>query len=241
MRAPFLKVTIGISVLAHLLLLFATSPNPLPEPREMKKLALGKLDNDRKPPVEEELSDPQPVQNIRPDTSPVKNTEPEAEQEPATEPVPANEPKPESKPEPMTSPQKVDKGKRGQIEPTEVEPTKAGRHNNKGMETRPKKEFDPALSKRYQGIVRSRIEQMKSYPVSARRREQEGTIVVRFSVNRKGIITDGPELEKPSRYPVLNNAALKAVTAAAPFPPFNERTGPSIMTFRVPIKFSLRR
>jgi protein TonB len=109
------------------------------------------------------------------------------------------------------------------------------------MERRPKKEFDPALSKRYQRKVRSLIEQMKNYPISARRREQEGTIVVRFSINRQGIITAGPELDKPSRYTALNNAALKAVTAAAPFPPFDERTGPFTMTFIVPIRFSLHR
>jgi TonB family protein len=64
-------------------------------------------------------------------------------------------------------------------------------------------------------------------------------VVVRFSLNREGIITDGPEITEPSGFPVLDEAAMKAVADGAPFPPFDERVGPPVITFSVPITFSL--
>jgi periplasmic protein TonB len=91
----------------------------------------------------------------------------------------------------------------------------------------------------YTRMVRSRIEAEKHYPLGARRREQTGEVVVRFSIDRYGQIMEGPEVYKPSRYTALNNAALEAVKKAVPFPGFPEELEQERMAFEVPILFSL--
>ena len=55
------------------------------------------------------------------------------------------------------------------------------------------------------------------YPDRAQRYQQEGYIRVKISVNRQGEVLSSQILEA-SQYPLLNKAALKAITSASPFP-----------------------
>ncbi|POQ98411.1 hypothetical protein AU468_13740 [Alkalispirochaeta sphaeroplastigenens] len=95
------------------------------------------------------------------------------------------------------------------------------------------------LLERYIGQVRTGIEKARQYPLVARRREQEGTVVVRFSLSSAGTIVEGPDIHSPSRYPALNRAALEAVIRAAPFAEFSEEFLRESITFVVPIHFRL--
>jgi protein TonB len=92
---------------------------------------------------------------------------------------------------------------------------------------------------RYLAMIRGRIDQRKVYPYQARQQEQEGTVVVRFTITRLGLLAGEPELEKRSRYASLNAAAIAAVKNAAPYPPLPGEAG-SEMSFQVAVSFSLK-
>lgn len=67
--------------------------------------------------------------------------------------------------------------------------------------------------------VRQRIDRYKNYPYAARRRLETGRVTVRFVIRPDGSI-DGLQVIKKSASSLLDEAALKAVRDAAPFPGF---------------------
>ncbi len=69
----------------------------------------------------------------------------------------------------------------------------------------------------YFSMVQMSIESRKSYPPEARRRQMEGRVVVRFTIQRDGSV-DRVELGRQSPHPLLDEAALEAVRSSAPFP-----------------------
>ena len=76
-------------------------------------------------------------------------------------------------------------------------------------------ELDTSCS--YLEMVRLKIEQHKLYPDTARTRQIEGTVTIRFVITPDGNVR-AVELVKPSRHMALDTAALNAVKDAAPFP-----------------------
>ena len=79
--------------------------------------------------------------------------------------------------------------------------------NPEGLET----------SSSYLEMVRLKIEQHKSYPDTAKARQIEGSVTIRFVITPEGHVR-AVELVRPSRHMVLDTAALNAVKDAAPFP-----------------------
>ncbi len=75
-----------------------------------------------------------------------------------------------------------------------------------------------ALLREYAATIKPMIENKKKYPEKARRNDIEGEVRVRFIVARDGTIKD-ISLNTSSGTSILDNAALKAVRDAAPFPP----------------------
>jgi protein TonB len=108
----------------------------------------------------------------------------------------------------------------------------------------PAAEVDPALREnavsRYLAMIRGLIDRRKEYPYQARRQDQEGTVLVRFTVTRLGALAGEPALEKKSRHERLNAAAIEAVKNAAPYPPFPPEIPGGEMSFQVAVSFSLR-
>lgn len=68
--------------------------------------------------------------------------------------------------------------------------------------------------------LRGLIDVKKTYPYAAKVRNQEGSVKVCFTVDQEGRLVGEPVLEKKTRYSTLNQAALRAVKDAAPFPSF---------------------
>jgi protein TonB len=102
---------------------------------------------------------------------------------------------------------------------------------------------DPALREdaisRYLSRLRDLIDRRKEYPYQARRQEQEGTVLIRFTVTRQGALAGEPVLEKKSRYERLNASAVEAVKKAAPYPPFPGEIGEDELNVQVAVSFSL--
>lgn len=69
----------------------------------------------------------------------------------------------------------------------------------------------------YMEMVRLRIESRKKYPPSARSGHIEGRVKVRFKITSEGHAA-AVEVAESSGHQVLDQAALKAVSDAAPFP-----------------------
>ncbi|MBF0229392.1 MAG: energy transducer TonB [Desulfamplus sp.] len=75
---------------------------------------------------------------------------------------------------------------------------------------------DKLLAKAYFNSMRLMIEKNKRYPQMARRRNQEGSVRVRFIIDSNGNV-NSLEIVKTCDYESLNKAALEAVRRAAPF------------------------
>ena len=82
------------------------------------------------------------------------------------------------------------------------------------------------------GAIRDAIERAKTYPVLARRRNQEGTVVTEFSINAKGM-PENVRVTGSSGFSLLDTAARETIVKAAPFPLVKGR-------IEVPISFVLK-
>ena len=87
-------------------------------------------------------------------------------------------------------------------------------------------------------IVRKRIEKAKRYPEEARRKGMEGTVVVAFTVGKKGEL-ESVEVVKSSGYKELDEAAVQTIKRAAPFPPLERFSSRERLKIEVPITFKL--
>jgi protein TonB len=67
--------------------------------------------------------------------------------------------------------------------------------------------------------IKARIESVKAYPLMARRRGTEGSVLVEFAINAKGM-PENIAVLRSSGSEVLDAAAKMAIIKAAPFPDF---------------------
>lgn len=83
----------------------------------------------------------------------------------------------------------------------------------------PKEKIDDeyASPDSYLSMVKLKIENQKRYPEEARHRQIEGRVMVKFVITAEGDIK-ALEIMKKSRSLLLDEAAIKAVKDAAPFP-----------------------
>jgi protein TonB len=98
----------------------------------------------------------------------------------------------------------------------------------------PKESGRFATTNDYFSMVRMKIESRKRYPFSSRRNQQEGKVVVRFTILPDGSVR-GLELAGACSYESLNEAALKAVRSASPFskPPPKLFNGPVLVEIAI--------
>lgn len=87
--------------------------------------------------------------------------------------------------------------------------------------------------------IRQRLAQYQSYPASARRRGVEGAATVRFIISRRGELMNS-ELLKSSGSKHLDQAALRLVADAAPYPPLPGHIGAARLEVKIPIEYRLQ-
>lgn len=88
-------------------------------------------------------------------------------------------------------------------------------------------------------IIRRRIESAKRYPPEARRVGYEGTVVISFTINLDGTLTDVRVINS-SGHTILDRAAVMTIKRAAPFPSLKPYTTEQSLTLEVPITFRLK-
>lgn len=94
------------------------------------------------------------------------------------------------------------------------------------------------LKQNYAEQIRERINQVKHYPLMARKRGREGVVTLEFSIDMQGKLLDSKILLS-SGTKSLDQSALNALASAAPFdpPPVELKTRQS---FQLQILFTLR-
>lgn len=91
----------------------------------------------------------------------------------------------------------------------------------------------------FQRKIKERIERVKAYPLLARRNQYEGTASCAFTLLRDGNVK-GIRLLERSGYPILDEAAKKAIREAAPYPPFPSCIEGSSIDVKVPLVYKLK-
>ena len=91
----------------------------------------------------------------------------------------------------------------------------------------------------WSGLVMARIERFKRYPRSALLRRDQGVVVLRFTVDREGLVLNA-DIVTSSNVTALDEEALLLARRISPLPaPPPEMRGAQI-SLTVPIKFELR-
>ncbi len=78
----------------------------------------------------------------------------------------------------------------------------------------------------------------KEYPAALKKAKKQGTVTLRFSINRRGEILDSRIL-KGSGFPALDQAALGILARAAPLPGIPADMDRDELTISVPVEYSL--
>lgn len=97
----------------------------------------------------------------------------------------------------------------------------------------------PGVAKTYLSTVRAWLEAHKRYPRAARLRHHEGTVLLRFVLDRKGHVVSY-QIERTSGFPLLDRAVEKLIQRASPFPAMPSDMEQQQLELIVPVAFSLR-
>ncbi len=76
----------------------------------------------------------------------------------------------------------------------------------------------------YMKLLKDKIQNVWVYPEQARLKNQQGTLLVKFGINKNGSLAYATVI-RSSGYPILDEAAIKAIKDASPFNPLPERFG----------------
>lgn len=90
----------------------------------------------------------------------------------------------------------------------------------------------------YFGQIASWIDANKDYPVECKKAKEQGTVVVKFTIDRDGRLL-ASSIKQSSGHPRLDQAALATLARAAPFPPIPDFVGRDTLSVSVPIDYSL--
>lgn len=218
-----------LSVLLHGVLLAGS-------PRWFDRKPLQVIELDLLPPVAGKVREEPPKgEEIRPVAPapplPMPDVKPQPKEEPKRpEPVPQPKPLqrvelPEKPKKPKATPAPPKAAPAPSVAETEPSAEEAGPPRPATPGIPQGKAASPAVSgtddvvKLFLAQVRQRIDRFKHYPYAARRRQVEGRVTVRFVIHPDGTV-DGLQVIKSSASSLLDEAAVKAVRDAAPFPGF---------------------
>lgn len=95
---------------------------------------------------------------------------------------------------------------------------------------------DASLRSAYMGTVRKALEPHKVNPRSRR----AGLVMLRITIDPSGELVSS-EVVSSSGFKILDDAAIKTIKRASPFPPMPEAAGSEPLVFKVPFKYSTKR
>lgn len=191
-------------------------PEPVVEPSPIEQQQTAALDNVEVPLP---MFRPLPPLELKPEPSKPEPRKPEARTEPKKKP-PAR--KAEAAPAASQAAQKA------QAKATQSDRTAATQTSSGGGSS-----ISPD---RWQSRLMSHLERRKRYPAESRSNREQGTVMVRFSIDNSGNVLS-VSLSRSSGYPALDRAVVEMVRAASPVPAPPPGVSKTIVA---PVQFSLR-
>ncbi|MEN7537048.1 energy transducer TonB [Aurantiacibacter flavus] len=195
-------------------------------------------------PASQAMAEPEQEQAVAetlPDTVipplPIPRVETPMSRDPVTVPTPlpvvqrsraAVQPRPQLAP-PRTAP--------AQLAPPPATPGTGSANAGTGTGENPRAKADQAD---WISLVNSHLARRKRYPREARRVGQEGTPSVRFTVDRRGRVSN-VSIVRSSGHQLLDDATVELVQRTAPFPAMPRSMQRDSMTITLPIEYSLDR
>ncbi|MEW6525222.1 MAG: energy transducer TonB [Spirochaetota bacterium] len=100
-------------------------------------------------------------------------------------------------------------------------------------------EDSQSITMRYTDMIRQRIQEALVYPATARKDGIEGKTYIKFTIDKNGNLLSAMMI-RSSGSALLDDAALKAIHSASPFPPIPDTIGKERMTFVQGLTFALK-
>ena len=97
----------------------------------------------------------------------------------------------------------------------------------------------PRIDPSWQSLLLRRLQELKNYPQKARRRREQGVVMLAFSVDRDGHVVSR-HIVKGSGFSDLDAEVLALIARAQPLPAFPPSMTEHELNLTVPIRFSLR-
>jgi len=97
----------------------------------------------------------------------------------------------------------------------------------------------PRIDPSWQSLLLRRLQEQKNYPQKARRRREQGVVMLAFSVDRDGHVVER-HIVKGSGFSDLDAEVLALIERAQPLPAFPASMTERELNLTVPIRFSLR-
>jgi protein TonB len=97
----------------------------------------------------------------------------------------------------------------------------------------------PRIDPSWQSLLLKHLQQFKSYPNDARARNEQGVVLLAFSIDRNGHVL-ARHIVTGSGYPDLDAEVMALVERAQPMPAFPASMTEAQLDLTVPIRFSLR-
>ncbi|WP_336762582.1 energy transducer TonB [Asaia sp. VD9] len=117
--------------------------------------------------------------------------------------------------------------------PSDAPPSTVSATNAKGE---PSTREASAAKASWQGTLLARLERFKRYPAKAQAEHQEGTVMLRFTMDRKGHVLSAV-LVRPTGYALLDEETLALVRRAEPLPSPPDTITGATLTLTVPVEF----
>lgn len=97
----------------------------------------------------------------------------------------------------------------------------------------------PRIDPSWQSLLLKHLQEFKNYPYQARRRNEQGVVLLAFSIDRAGHVVSR-RIMRSSGYADLDAEVLALVERAQPMPAFPPSMTEAQLDLIVPIRFSLR-
>jgi periplasmic protein TonB len=97
----------------------------------------------------------------------------------------------------------------------------------------------PRIDPSWESLLLKHLQEFKSYPRAARERNEQGVVLLAFSIDRDGHVVSR-HIVRGSGYPDLDNEVLALLERAQPMPAFPPSMTETQLSLTVPIRFSLR-
>lgn len=97
----------------------------------------------------------------------------------------------------------------------------------------------PRIDPSWESLLLKHLQEFKNYPLEARRRNEQGVVLLAFSIDRNGHVVSR-HIVRGSGYADLDAEVLALVERAQPMPAFPPSMTEAQLNLTVPIRFSLR-